>query len=132
MNCKNGQELQGQVKIVELLPTRVVSFLVQNSAQPEKEVFALASRWATARGLFGHPDRFQVFGFNNPVPCGRELRGYEVWITIPSGYDPGHGVTVKEFRREPRAARSSWTTTSRLSRGEATWDAEGQRSATQC
>ena len=97
MDCKDGQELQGYVKIVELPPTRVVSFLVQNSTQPEEEVFELVSRWATPRGVFENPDRFQVFGFNNSLPRGRKLRGYEVWITIPPDFDPGDDVTVKEF-----------------------------------
>ena len=96
MGDAQGQ-LRGHVKIVELLPTRVVSFLVQNSRQPEEEVWELARRWATARGVFENPGRFHVFGFNNPVPLGRELRGYEIWITIPPGYDPGDDVTVKEF-----------------------------------
>lgn len=85
------------IKIVELPACRVISFHVRESRAPEQDAIEQMSQWAIGREIFENPSTFHIFGFNNPIPSDTELRGYEVWITIPDGYDVGTDVIEKRF-----------------------------------
>jgi DNA gyrase inhibitor GyrI len=85
------------IKIVELPATRVVSFHVPNSTTPEAEAYGMLEAWGKSRGILDQPALHQVFGFNHPYGPMGEPRGYELWVTIPDGYDPGDNVEVKHF-----------------------------------
>jgi len=85
------------VKIVELPAARVVSFHAKDSTAPEEEAYRMLEAWGGPRGIFEDPTLFQIFGFNNPWGQEGELRGYELWVTIPEDYDPGDDAVVKHF-----------------------------------
>lgn len=89
------------IKVVNLPRTRVVSFHVTDSLTPENECATLRDRWAHPLGLYDHPEKHQVYGFNNPCPENypHTPYGYEQWVTIPDDFevDPAEDLTVKEF-----------------------------------
>lgn len=89
---------QGVVRVVELFPTKVISFHVTDSDDPEEEVYKAVSAYAKPRGLWNDPLHHQIFGFDNPVRRHPEDRhGREVWITIPDDYEDTNDVSTKKF-----------------------------------
>jgi AraC family transcriptional regulator len=70
------------VRIVELTPMRVVSFLGFGES-PEQLAWDKLIAWATPRGLLDDRNKHRLFGFNNPNPsAGSPNYGYEVWIVV--------------------------------------------------
>lgn len=85
-----------EVKIIKLAPRRVVVFKAEGKA-PEFEAFEKLKNFAEPLGLLGKPEKYPVFGFNNPEPTPDSPEyGYEVWITIDSNIKTKN-VEVKEF-----------------------------------
>jgi DNA gyrase inhibitor GyrI len=70
------------VRIVELAPMRVASFL-GFGPEPERLAFDQLLAWARPKGLLADPEAHPMFGFNNPDPsAGSPNYGYEVWIQV--------------------------------------------------
>ncbi|MFC2083555.1 GyrI-like domain-containing protein [Bacteroidota bacterium] len=98
MDLQNQQVFPGIIKIVQLLPMRVVSFYQKNSETPEIDAWSKLKNWADPLGLLENPTKHQVYGFNNPIPLKEtKLRGYEFWITIPDDFKVGDEVITKNF-----------------------------------
>jgi DNA gyrase inhibitor GyrI len=86
------------IKIVELLPSKVISFHVTNSMHPEDEVYKIASDFAKPKGLWNDPLHYQVFGFDNPVrKSSTDTHGREVWITVPDNFQKADSLIIKQF-----------------------------------
>ena len=84
------------VKIERLEPMWVASAHIVGE-RPEREAWARLRAWAEPKGLLDSLDIHPVFGFNNPNPAPDTPQyGYEFWIRVDPGTEPGHGVEVKE------------------------------------
>ena len=89
--------MQFNVRIVTLSPMRVASYYGYGAA-PEGVAHEKLAAWARPRGLLQPNSGRLVFGFNNPSPSpGSPNYGYEFWMTLDPGEDPGEGVQVKQF-----------------------------------
>ena len=54
--------------------------------------------WAGPKGILDEPEKYLIFGFNNPIPMGgSKLRGYEFWIAIPDDLALDDSVATKYF-----------------------------------
>ena len=86
-----------KVRVVKLEPMRVAS-VHAFSEGPEIEAGQKLVAWARPKGLLDDPDRYRVFGFNNPDPSpGSPNYGYEFWIVVGPDVEPEGEVKVKEF-----------------------------------
>jgi AraC family transcriptional regulator len=73
-----------EVRIVELKPMRVASFLGFGES-PETIAWDKLMAWARPRGLLDDLEKHRKFGFNNPNPSpGSPNYGYEAWIVVES------------------------------------------------
>lgn len=86
------------VRIVTLEPLRVAS-IWGFGEQPELTAFAKLNEWAGPLGLRDDPNRFRLFGFNNPDPHpGSPNYGYELWLEVGPEIEAEGDVKIKEFR----------------------------------
>ena len=86
-----------QVKIINLKPMYVASFHVI-SQSPEQEVLERLINWAEPKGLLNDPEKYPIFGFDNPTPSeSKKEYGYECWIRIDDEFIPAKEITVKKF-----------------------------------
>ena len=86
-----------EVKIVHLEPMYVAS-LPSYGPEPENEGWAKLEAWAKPLGLLDDPDKNRIFGFDTAGPSpASQNRGYEFWIEVESGFQPGGDVKVKAF-----------------------------------
>lgn len=71
-----------EVRIVELPPLRVASFL-GFGREPENQAWEKLLAWAKPRRLLEKPKEHPLYGFNNPNPsAGSPNYGYEAWIVL--------------------------------------------------
>ncbi|OLS22688.1 MAG: hypothetical protein HeimC3_29620 [Candidatus Heimdallarchaeota archaeon LC_3] len=86
------------LKIVKLLPMRVVSFHATDSKTPEDDAAKMVENWTKEKGLLDDPNRYQVFEFNNPDPQKDNPKyGYEFWIAVPKEFEVEDDQVIKEF-----------------------------------
>lgn len=86
-----------EVRIVELAPMRVASFLGFGES-PEVEAWEKLFAWAKPRGLLDDSEQHRLFGFNNPDPsAGSPNYGYETWIVLDPGAEPESAERVLSF-----------------------------------
>ncbi len=83
------------VRIVELAPMRVASFLGFGES-PEGLAIEKLMAWARPRGLLeGKP---RIFGFNNPSPsAGSPNYGYELWLAVGPEVQGDGEAQIKQF-----------------------------------
>ena len=92
---KRVKELE--VSIVTLEPMRVASFHAI-SKSPERLAAEKLIAWAKPRGLLEDPERYPVYGFNNPDPSPEQKEyGYEFWIRMDPDFE-SDDVEVKDFK----------------------------------
>jgi DNA gyrase inhibitor GyrI len=86
-----------EVKIAQLEPMYVASFPAYG-ASPEEEAWNRLVAWARPLGLLDDPQKHRIFGFDTagPSPSG-DNRGYEFWIQVEPGFQPGGDVKIKPF-----------------------------------
>jgi DNA gyrase inhibitor GyrI len=85
------------VRIVQLESMRVATFYGY-SETPEDDAHKQCNAWLKEMGLFGQPESYRSFGFNNPDPTpGSPKYGYEIWIPIDSEKDIGKDVKTSKF-----------------------------------
>ncbi len=86
-----------EVKIVHLEPMYVASFPAYGP-EPETEGFERLVAWARPMGLLDDPKKHRVFGFDTAGPSpSSQNRGYEHWIEVEPGFQPGGEVKIKAF-----------------------------------
>ncbi len=86
-----------EVRIVELQPMLVASFPAYGPS-PEEEAWERLVTWARPLGLLDDPENHRIFGFDTAGPSpSSENRGYELWIEVKAGFQPGSGVKIKGF-----------------------------------
>lgn len=86
-----------EVRIVELAPIRVASFLGFGES-PEEKAWAKLLPWARSKGLLEDREQHRLFGFNNPSPSpGSPNYGYEVWIELDPGVEPEGAEEIVDF-----------------------------------
>ncbi|NMB86969.1 MAG: GyrI-like domain-containing protein [Chloroflexi bacterium] len=84
------------VRIIELPPAQVAAAVALGPA-PEARAIQKLCAWAEEHDLLGN-HQGRVFGFNNPDPApGTSEYGYEVWMVVAPGVQPGDEVTLKTF-----------------------------------
>lgn len=82
------------VRIMKMDPIRVASFHAYGES-PENDALEKLISWAQPKGLLDNPDKYPVYGFNNPDPQeGKKEYGYEFWIKVEEDYG-GSGVEYK-------------------------------------
>jgi DNA gyrase inhibitor GyrI len=65
---------------------------------PEQAAVQKLIAWAKPLGLLDDPQKYRVFGFNNPDPTpGSPNYGYEFWIVVGSDVEPEGEIVIKEF-----------------------------------
>jgi len=95
VNIINEGDLE--VKIIRLAPMKVVKFHVV-SKTPEEDVWKVMKEWADPQKLLDSPEKWPVYGFNNPDPSDdREEYGYELWIRITPEVQVGADISTLEF-----------------------------------
>lgn len=85
---------------IERLASMWVASVHEIGESPETEAWEKLRSWAEIFGLADDLERHPVYGFNNPNPSpGGTGYGYEVWMAVDEGQDPGPEgvVTIKEF-----------------------------------
>jgi len=93
---RRHDEMELDVKIVELNPMRVASFRAI-SESPEHEASEMLLEWATGKGFLNDLEKHPIYGFNNPNPTkGKKEYGYEFWIKVDKDYSE-EGINLKEF-----------------------------------
>lgn len=93
---RRHDEMEMNVKIVELSPMRVASFRAV-SESPEHEAAEMLIEWATGKGVLGDLEKHPIYGFNNPNPSkGKKEYGYEFWIKVEDGYTE-EGININDF-----------------------------------
>lgn len=86
-----------EVKIVNLEPMYVVSFPAYGP-EPETEGWERLVAWARPLGLLDDLDKRRIFGFDTAGPSpSSQNRGYEFWIEVEPGFQPGGDLEVKSF-----------------------------------
>jgi DNA gyrase inhibitor GyrI len=86
-----------EVRIVRLEPLEV-AYSLAYGLEPEGEAWAQILGWAQARRLPVGGGQARCFGFNNPEPApGTPNHGYEQWLEVEAGVEPGEGVKRKTF-----------------------------------
>ncbi|MHA1970101.1 MAG: AraC family transcriptional regulator [Candidatus Hodarchaeales archaeon] len=86
-----------EVKIIQLAPMKIVSFKAI-SKTPEEEVWNLVNEWAGPLKLMDNPEKWPVYGFNNPNPSpDREEYGYEIWVRIPPEFEVDADLSTQEY-----------------------------------
>jgi DNA gyrase inhibitor GyrI len=77
---------------IETLEPMTVAAVVARGSSPEVEAWDRLTAYAEPRGLLDDPVAHPWLGFNNPSPtrAGDEY-GYELWIRVDTGHDPGTG-----------------------------------------
>ncbi|MGD2252894.1 MAG: GyrI-like domain-containing protein [Anaerolineales bacterium] len=86
-----------EVRIVELKPMRVASFLGFGES-PETLAWEKLMDWARPRGLLDDPEKHRLFGFNNPNPSpGSPNYGYEAWIAVESDREAEADEKILDF-----------------------------------
>jgi DNA gyrase inhibitor GyrI len=98
-------EMSDFVKIVRLLPMRVVSFHAMGEflGSPEEKASAKMVAWAKPRGMLNDPAKHMIFGFNNPdppldsegIPEPNKKYGYEFWITVGDQFEKEDDADIK-------------------------------------
>jgi DNA gyrase inhibitor GyrI len=64
---------------------------------PEPIALAKLQQWAKKQGIYHYPDRYPIYGFNNPDPQeGKEEYGYEFWIVVDDDFK-ADDVEIREF-----------------------------------
>jgi len=91
----NRKQGSAKVRVVELLPMRVISFHAI-SEQPENDSLEKLIKWKQDNNKESIKNR--RFGFNNPNPEeGKSEYGYEIWEVIDEDEtETGDGV-IKQF-----------------------------------
>lgn len=102
--------VEEKFRIVELPPSKVVSFhaMGESLGDPETKANAKMRAWAKQQKISEVYTKHKVYGFNNPDPkyikeTGEFLvnkenpYGYEFWVTVDDDFDPGADITVKQF-----------------------------------
>jgi len=85
------------VRIVELKPMRVASFWGFGTG-PEEIAWEKLLSWAKPRGLLDDLQTHRLFGFDNPLPsAGSPNYGYEAWIVVDPGTEPGEDARILDF-----------------------------------
>jgi len=86
-----------EVRISTLEPMRVASFHAFGPS-PELDAAAKLVDWAKPKGYLDKPEKYRIFGFNNPNPSvGSPNYGYEFWIQLEQDTEVERNLTVKEF-----------------------------------
>lgn len=86
-----------EVKIIRLAPMKVASFRAI-SASPEEEAWKLVRKWADRLKLLDNPEKWSVFGFNNPDPSSdKKEYGYEFWVRITPEVELDDNLSIQEF-----------------------------------
>lgn len=83
------------IVVRELPPMHVVSYRAI-SATPEEDAAAVMAEWVAEQQL--PPPR--NFGFDVEVTPEQQragLRGYELWLAVPRGTEPGEDMMVRRF-----------------------------------
>ncbi len=86
-----------EVKIVHLDPMYVASFPAYGP-EPETEGWERLVAWAKPLGLLDNLDKRRIFGFDTAgsTPSSQN-RGYEFWIEVEPGFQPGGDIKIKSF-----------------------------------
>ena len=87
-----------EVKIIKLAPMKVVSFhaMGKKIGEPEEQAMEKLKEWA--QDLLKNPEKYPVYGFNNPDPSpDKEEYGYEFWMKVDPSMDL-KGMNIKEFK----------------------------------
>ncbi len=84
------------VRIVKLPSMTVASYRAE-STTPEDDCSKVFNKFVLENNLHERSD-FRFFGFNNPSPSdGDPVYGYEMWVTIPDGFDVPEPLEKKQF-----------------------------------
>lgn len=85
------------VRIVKLDHMRVAS-AYGFGRSPEGQAWEKLIAWAKPKGLLQDPEKYRIFGFNNPNPApGSPNYGYEFWITVGPEVEPEGDVRIQDF-----------------------------------
>jgi DNA gyrase inhibitor GyrI len=85
------------VQIVQLNPMRVAS-VHAFGVSPENDAKEKLISWAKPKGLLDSPEKFRIFGFNNPDPSPESPNyGYEFWITVKPDMERTDQIKMKDF-----------------------------------
>ncbi len=75
-----------KIKVIRDLPAMRVASFAGIGRSPEMDALGKMHDWAGKSGILDCP--YRIFGFNNPPPSeGKPEYGYEVWITLPEGFE---------------------------------------------
>lgn len=92
-----GPRTLGDVRIVTLPPVTVAAAHVIGE-EPEAAAQAQVDRFVLESGLLAHKPDVRHLGFNHPNPVDETgYHGYEMWVTIPDGWDVPAPLTKKRF-----------------------------------
>ena len=84
------------VRIVKL-PAMTVAAYRAESETPENDCGKIFNKFVLENNLHRR-DGYRNFGFNNPSPVeGSPVYGYEMWVTIPDGFDVSAPLVKKQF-----------------------------------
>jgi AraC-like DNA-binding protein/DNA gyrase inhibitor GyrI len=75
-----------KIKVIRDLPQMTVASFICQGAHPEKLALEKMYAWAQKHGILDKS--YRIFGFDNPLPSKSNPEyGYEVWITVPDGFE---------------------------------------------
>ncbi|AKI97398.1 MerR family transcriptional regulator [Kosmotoga pacifica] len=95
------------VRIIELKPFNVAYYRAI-SESPELDAWKVMFDWLKNTGILNSPTT-RFFGFNNPNPSPDKAEyGYEVWVTVPEGFETGGEIKTKNFEGGLYAVSSSY------------------------
>lgn len=84
------------VRIVKLPAMTIASYRAESTI-PEADCSKVFNAFVLTNNLHKRSD-FRFFGFNNPNPtAGNPVYGYEMWATIPAGFDVSEPLQKKHF-----------------------------------
>ncbi|MCL2406964.1 MAG: effector binding domain-containing protein [Defluviitaleaceae bacterium] len=84
------------VRIVYLPPSPVAAYQWKGH-EPEAHVGKVMDKFVRDNGLHKIKPDIRHYGFNSPDPDENGVHGYEMWVTIPSGFDVTPPLTKKHF-----------------------------------
>jgi len=84
------------VRIVYLPPSDVAAYQYVGD-EPEAHVGQVIDTFVLENGLIKIKPDLRHYGFNAPDPDENGYHGYEMWVTVPDGFEVPHPLVKKRF-----------------------------------
>jgi DNA-binding transcriptional MerR regulator/DNA gyrase inhibitor GyrI len=95
-NEQLGRLTDKNVRIVYLPPSDVAAYQYEGD-EPEDHVGQVIDKFVRESGLAKVKPDLRHYGFNSPDPDETGYHGYEMWVTIPDGFEVPEPLTKKRF-----------------------------------